>query len=77
MTAEASTHGAVTVASYPFDTVRLSCPKCGREGRYTRASLINRFGAGACMPDVLRELADCARYGSMGDPCQAVYPDLE
>lgn len=68
--------GALTVASYPLDSVRLSCRKCGREGRYRRSTLVERFGPEARMPDVLRVLADCPRYGNTGDPCQAIYPDL-
>jgi hypothetical protein len=69
--------GALTVATYPQDPVRLACRVCGRAGQYTRATLISSFGPDAVMPEVLRQLSGpCARWGDASDPCGAHYPDL-
>lgn len=51
---------SLTLATYPFETVRVTCTKCGRDGAYSRTRLIARYGRPAAMPDVLREPADCA-----------------
>lgn len=68
--------GALTLRTFPHDTVRLSCAKCGRRGQYRRARLIDRFGSNSAMPDVLRELAQCRDWRDMSRPCRALYPDL-
>lgn len=70
--------GALTLATYPFDEVRIRCDACGREGRYRRSRLIARFGADTSMPDVLgRITADCPRKRAFSPAsCQAIYPDL-
>ncbi|MBK1670830.1 hypothetical protein CKO28_22695 [Rhodovibrio sodomensis] len=67
---------AVTLCDYPGETVRVTCDVCGRSGRYPRARLIERFGADAGLPDVLRELADCTNWGAGSQPCGAHFPDL-
>jgi hypothetical protein len=67
---------AVTLRAYPRETVRVARDVCGRSGQYQSATLIERFGADAGLPDVLRQLADCGRWGAGGDPCGARYPDL-
>lgn len=69
-------HGAWTVETFPRDPVRLACGKCGRSGQYRKATLADRFGAHATMPDVRRKLADCPRECNASDPCAAYYPDL-
>lgn len=70
--------GALTLATYPFDQVRIRCEPCGRDGRYRRSSLIARFGADTSMPDVLgRITADCPRNRPFSPAsCQAVYLHL-
>jgi hypothetical protein len=35
--------GALSLATYPFDDVRIACEACGREERYRRSRLIERF----------------------------------
>ena len=67
---------AVTLRAYPREIVRVACDVCGRSGQYPRARLIERFGADAGLPDVLRELSDCTNWGAGGDPCGAHYLDL-
>lgn len=70
--------GALTLATYPFDDVRIRCEPCGREGCYRRTRLIERFGANRSMPEVLgRITADCPRKRAFSPAsCQAIYPDL-
>jgi hypothetical protein len=68
--------GALTLETYPFDTICIECRKCGRAGRYRRETLQSRFGDKAAMPDVLAQVADCRRRRNASDPCGVVYPDL-
>ena len=54
--------GALTLAMYPFDDVRICCEPCGREGRYRRTRLIERFGGDMSMPEVLSRITEgCPR----------------
>jgi RNase P subunit RPR2 len=41
------TRDALTPLTYPYDVVRVACPKCGREGRYPRKRIIARYGQDA------------------------------
>jgi hypothetical protein len=68
--------GALTVASYPFDPIKIACRKCSRSGRYKRGTLVEMFGADQVMPEVLSRLAACDKRGNASDPCQVIYPDL-
>lgn len=66
---------------YPFDLVRLACEKCGRKGSYSKHGLVERYGAGIELPDMLKEIAaDCPRNNDLHavaiDPCGVIYPDL-
>ena len=56
--------------------VRLFCEKCGRTGQYRRQTLLARFGPKTRLPDVLADLAVCARRENCSAPCHAVYSDL-
>jgi hypothetical protein len=68
--------GALTLATCRLDPVRVACNRCGRRGRYRRATLIERFGAEAALPDVLRYVAGYDRASDMSRPCGAHYVDL-
>jgi hypothetical protein len=68
--------GSRSLSEFPLDVVRINCERCGRDGRYALAGLIERFGADAAVPDVLMELAACERRKNFGDPCGARFPDL-
>ncbi len=47
---------------YPFESVRISCTKCGRQGRYSRATFVEMVGAETEMPDALARIsADCLK----------------
>ncbi|WP_200341521.1 hypothetical protein [Rhodovibrio sodomensis] len=63
------------MAEYPGEAVKVRCDICGRAGRYRKSRLIERFGDKG-LPDVLRDLADCERWGAAGEPCGAHYEDL-
>jgi hypothetical protein len=58
--------GSLTLQEYPADTVRLSCPKCGRDGQLAEIPL----------PDLREEIAQCERRGLMHDACMVRYVDL-
>ncbi len=67
------------VNTYPFDSVQFSCGKCLRQGRYTKANLIERFGGDMPCPDLRRHIAhDCPKMMKEAgtDPCAISYPDL-
>jgi hypothetical protein len=68
--------GSLQVRDYPCEIVRLSCPKCGREGQYRKEKLIERYGAGMRLPDLREEIAQCERHGQTHDACMVRYVDL-
>jgi hypothetical protein len=45
-------------------------------GRYALSGLIERFGPSAALPDVLTDLAACARRHDFSAPCGARFTDL-
>jgi hypothetical protein len=48
--------GSLQLRDYPGDIVRLSCEKCGRDGCYGLARLIDKRGRDATVIDWLDEL---------------------
>ena len=68
----------VTLAEYPLDKVRLACTKCERRGLYSKATLIEHFGADANMVDLrLKLAAGCPKIAAnqIMDLCGVYYPD--
>ena len=66
--------GAYTVSDLADDfPLRITCAECKRYGEYPKRRLLERFGAQATMPDVLRFLAKCERFGSVRQPCAATF----
>ena len=65
---------------YPFESVRISCTKCGRQGQYSRAAFVELVGAEMELPDALARIsADCPKRQTSAlayDQCMAFYPDL-
>ena len=65
---------------YPFESVRISCNKCGRQGRYSRAAFVEMVEAETELPDALARIsADCPKRQTPAlayDQCMALYPDL-
>ena len=62
-----------------LDVLRVSCEKCGREGRYSLTYLLVERGRDAKVIDWLDEItADCPMKiaHNMNDPCGAKCPQL-
>ena len=66
---------SLTLAEYPLDVVRLACKACGREGKYNKSALIERFGREVRLPDLRHEIAKCDRRGKFDGGCGVHYPD--
>ena len=62
-----------TLADYPHETVEIECAKCGRHGRLRTARLLAEHGPDIKLPDLLREIAQCPKWGNMNDSCEACY----
>jgi hypothetical protein len=61
------------------EVLRVTCEKCGRDGRYILARLIRNRGRNAKVIDWLDELtADCPKKkaSKANDPCGAKCPEL-
>jgi len=71
-----------TLADFPYVVVRLGCAFCPhRRGVYRLARLAERYGAGACLNAVRRDLAKpCPRLGNAGTSlrpgCRVEFVDL-
>jgi hypothetical protein len=68
-------HGSYSLgeAAATRAVLRLTCPGCGRAGRYRIDRLLDRFRPDIALPDLRHELAQCSRRGSMTEPCQVGY----
>lgn len=66
---------------FPFETVEISCPVCGRFGRYSKERFVERVGANTPLPTALDIIAkDCPEdrpsLTNMQGRCRASYPQL-
>ncbi len=68
--------GSLALRDHPDNIVRLVCEKCGRQGRYYKATLIERFGSNIALPDLRHEIARCGRQHRLGDACAVHYVGL-
>ena len=70
--------GALTLADFRVELIRVACRRCEQRGQYRRSSLVALYGEAAPLPDVLAQLAhDCPRRGAIGNTaCGAYFPDL-
>jgi hypothetical protein len=69
--------GSLTPTTYPSETITVICDECGREGRYARNALIERYGADTPMPNILNQITDCKRNRPLSmDRCKAVFGEL-
>jgi hypothetical protein len=62
-----------------LDVLRVTCEKCGRDGRYRLCRLLDERGREGRLPDWLNEIAgDCPKRSSVNwnDRCRAACPDL-
>ena len=60
-----------TLADYPHAMVEIECAKCGRHDRLRTARLSAEHGPDIKLPDW--EIAQCPKWGSMNDGCEAHY----
>ena len=69
---------SLTIKDFPTDRIEVECKKCGRHGRYRKASLIEKYGSDIVLPDLLALIAgDCEFRGRLGNQgCGAIYPAL-
>ena len=70
--------GSRTIKDFPTDPIEVECKKCGRQGRYRKATLIENHGRDTVLPDLLALLACDSEFrnklGNQG--CGALYPAL-
>ena len=71
-------NGSLTITDHPTDPIEIDCQKCGRTGRYRKATLIDKYGSDFVLPDLLALLAsDCEFWNKLGNQgCGAIYPAL-
>ena len=68
--------GSIKLRDHPGDTIRLSCEKCGRHGRYPKGKLIAIHGPDISLPDLLVEIAQCEQRGTVHGACGVRYIGL-
>ena len=70
--------GSLTITDHPTDPIEIDCQKCGRNGHYRKAPLIEKYGKDTVLPDVLALLSSDREFrnklGNQG--CGALYPAL-
>ena len=56
----------------------MECKKCGRHGRYQKATLIEKYGSDIVLPDLLALIAGDREVGARlcNQGCGAIYPSL-
>ena len=66
------------IRDFPTDPLEIECKKCGRNGRYRKAMLIEKYCSNVVLPDLLALIAgDCEFGGGIGNRgCGAIYPAL-
>ena len=70
--------GSLTITDHPTDPIEIDCQKCGRNGRYRKATLIENYSSDTVLPDLLALLAsDCEFRNKLGNQgCGAIYSAL-
>jgi len=70
--------GSLFITDHPTDPIEIECQKCGRKGRYRKATLIEKYGSDTVLPDLLAMLAsDCEFRNKLGNHGYgAIYPAL-
>ena len=66
------------IRDFPTDPIEIECKKCGRYGRYQKATLIEKYGSDVVLPDLLALIAGyCEFRGGLGNRGRgAIYPAL-
>ena len=67
--------GSLTITDHPTDPIEIDCQKCGCNERYRKATLIEKYGRGTVLPDVLAlHSSDCEFRNKLGTQgCGALY----
>ena len=61
--------GSLFITDHPTDPIEIDCQKCGRNGRYRKATLIEKYGSDIVLPDLLGLIAsDCEEWQVLGNP---------
>ena len=66
------------IGSFPTDPIEIECKECDRYGRYSKATLIEKYGDDVLLPDLLAAISkDCKKRSSLiPQACGASYPEL-
>ena len=66
------------IGSFPTDPIDIECKECGRHGRYSKATLIEKYGDDVVLPDLLAAISgDCKKRSSLvPQACGVSYPEL-
>ena len=48
--------GSLFITDHPTDPIEIDCRKCGRNGRYRKATLIEKYGSDTVLTGTLRRL---------------------
>ena len=67
--------GTLNIRDFPTDPIEVECKKCGRNGRYRKATLIEKYGDNIVLPDLLALIVgDCDKRTTLGNQgCGAIY----
>ena len=70
--------GSSTIKDFPTGPIEIECKKCGRQGRYPMAALIEKYGSDIILPDLLGLIAgNCQLRRGLGNRGRgAIYPAL-
>jgi hypothetical protein len=49
--------GSRTIKDFPTDPIKIECKLCDRQGRYRKATLIEKYGRDTVLPDLLELIA--------------------
>ena len=66
------------IRGFATDPIEIECKKCGRYGRYQKATLIEKYGSDVVLSDLLALIAsDCEFWDGLGNRGRgAIYPVL-
>ena len=69
---------SLTIADHSTGPIEIDCPKCGRQGRYRKATLIEKHGSDIVMLNLLALIAGDreVRVRLSNQGCGAIYPSL-
>ena len=60
--------GSLFMTDHPTDPIEIDCQKCGRHGRYRKATLIEKYGRDTVLPDLLALMPLTVNSGQARQP---------